>query len=144
MLGEAHVVDIGGRYDIIGHGDGLGPEAEVVDTVGTLCHGEERLAVGTLHTDNNDVFPVPLDGTAVERGVHHDALHEIGVVFLAEVVAPRERGMLGSDDRILILGIDAVSPFTRDIGASKQLLVAVSQRLETGFEIVHFNPFFEF
>ena len=142
MLRDAHIVDVGGRHLIVGHGDGLVPEAEIVDAVGTLCHGKERLAVGTLHPHDNHIFALPLDGATVERGIHHDALHEIGVVALAQIVSPGERCVLGSDDRVLILGIDAVSPFTRDIWAGEQLLVAVDQRLETGFEVVHFFRIF--
>ena len=38
VLGEAHVIDIGGWYHILGHGDGLIPEAEIVDTIGRLSY----------------------------------------------------------------------------------------------------------
>ena len=64
-----------------------------------------------------------LDGTRVEGGIHHDALHEVGVVLLAEVIAPFQRRMLGGKDGILIFFIDAIAPFLADVLAGEQRLV---------------------
>ena len=108
MGSDAHIIDIRCRNDVLGHRDGLRPEAEVVDAVGTLGRGEERLAVGTLHTDNEHILVMPLDGAAVERGVHHDALHQVGVVLLTEVIAPFQGRMVGRQDGVLILLINTV------------------------------------
>ena len=88
MLRDAHVVDIGGRDDVFRHRDGFVPEAEAVDAVGTLCYGEERLAVGTFHTTHQQVSSVEFDGAGIQHGIHHDALHQVGIVLLAEVIAP--------------------------------------------------------
>ena len=117
MLRDAHVVDIGGRDDVVGHGDRLVPEAEVVDAVGTLRHGEERLSVGAFHAHDDDVLVVPLDGATVERRVHHDALHQKGIVFLVEVIAPGERRVFRRHDGVLILGVDAVAALRGQVGA---------------------------
>ena len=115
MLCETHVIDIGGGDGVLRHGDGLRPEAEVVDAVRTFSHGEETLAVGTLDTYNEQVLAVKLYGSAVERGVHHDALLQVGVVLLVEVIAPFQRSVLGCEDWILIACVDAVSPFLCDV-----------------------------
>ncbi len=85
---DTHIIDIGGRYHIVGHRDGLVPEAEVVDTIGRLGHSEERLTVGSLHAHYQAVFPLPLDSTRIQRGIHHDALHQVGIILLAEVITP--------------------------------------------------------
>ena len=60
---ESHVVDVGCGNHIVGHRDGFVPKAEVVDTVGALCHGKERFAVGSLHAHHEQVFALPLDGS---------------------------------------------------------------------------------
>ena len=72
---KAHVIDVGGGDDVLGHCDGLFPKTEIVNSVGALSYGEETLAVGSLHTHYEEVFAMPLYGAAVQGGVHHYALH---------------------------------------------------------------------
>ena len=137
MLRDAHVVDVGGRNDILGHGDGLVPEAEVVDAIGRFSHGEERFAVGTFDTHYEAVFALPLDGSAVERSIHHDALHEVGVVFFAEVILPLQWRMFCSQNGELPLLVDAIPPFQGFVFSRQQLLVMSTQRFYFFFEIAH-------
>ena len=110
MLCEAHVVDVGCRNDVFGHGDRLIPEAEVVDAVRTFGHGKEALAVGSLYSHHEEILAVHLDGARVECGIHHDALHEIRVILFREIVAPLQRCVLSCENGIFILGIDTISP----------------------------------
>ena len=110
MLRDAHVIDIGGWHHILRHGDRFLPEAEVIDTVGRLCHGEERLTVGSLHAHHQQILVVPLDGPAVQGGVHHDALHQIRVVVLVEIVAPLQGSVLSREDRVFVFLVDTVPP----------------------------------
>ena len=63
MLGDTHIIDIGGGNHIVGHRDGLLPEAEIVDAVGRLSHSEIALTICTLHTDDKHVLPLPLNST---------------------------------------------------------------------------------
>ena len=137
MLRDAHVVDVGGRNDILGHGDGLVPEAEIVDTVRRLGHGEERFAVGTFDTHYEAVLSVPLDGSAVERSIHHDALHEVGVVFFAEVIFPLQWCMLCGQNGELPLLVDAIPPLHGFILSRQQLLVMSPQRFYFFLKITH-------
>ena len=88
MSCESHIIDVGSRNNILRHGDRLIPETEVVNTIRTFCYGKETLAVGTLHTYNEEILAVPLDGTRIERSIHHDALHEMRITLLIEVVTP--------------------------------------------------------
>ena len=85
---ESHIIDVGSRNNILRHGDRLIPETEVVNTIRTLCYGKETLAVSTLNTNNEEILTIPLDGTRIERSIHHDALHEIRITLLVEVVTP--------------------------------------------------------
>ena len=120
VLRNTHVIDISGRiyssFRRVGrsfwHGDGLWPETEVVHSVRTLSYSKERLSVGSLHTDDEHILAIPFHGTSVERGVHHDTLHEEGIILLAEVIAPFQWGMVGSENGIDIFLIDAVAPFS--------------------------------
>ena len=135
--GETHVIDIGGGDHILGHGDGLRPEMEVVYAVGAFGNSEEALAVGTLHTHDKQVFAMPLDGSAVERGVHHDALHQVGIILLIEVVAPLQRRVLGSENRIFITCVDAVVPFLRLVLAGNQFFMVCAQLSDAVLEFCH-------
>ena len=76
-----------------------------------VTHGEERFAVGTFDTHYEAIFALPLDGSAVERSIHHDALHEVGVVFFAEIILPLQRRMLCGQNGELPLFVDAIPPF---------------------------------
>ena len=124
---QAHVVDVGGRDDVLGHGDGIVPEAEVVDAVRALSHSKERLAVGSLHTDNKQVLAAPLDGAAVERRIHADALQQQGIGALIQVVAPKDGRVRSRQDGMFVSGDDAVAPFDGLVGAANQRLVRRKQ-----------------
>ena len=127
MSREAHVIDVGGGNHIIGHRDGLGPESEVVHAVWTLGHSEERLAVGAFNPHNKYIFALPFDGACIERRVHHDALHQVGVVLLVEVILPLQGHMLSSDNRVLILLINAVPPLLWFVLPAQQRLMMSTQ-----------------
>ena len=88
MSCESHIIDVGSRNNILRHGNRLIPETEVVNTIRTLCYGKEALAVSTLYTNNEEILTIPLDGTRIEGSIHHDALHEIRITLLIEVVTP--------------------------------------------------------
>ena len=142
MLRDAHIIDVRGGNHVVGHGDRLLPETEIVDTVGRLGHSKEGLAVGTLDTNHKAVFALPLDGTAVQRGIHHDTLHEIGIVLLTEIVLPLQRGVLGSENRIFPFVVDTIAPLQGFVLARQQLLVVSTQRLYSFFKIAHIILFF--
>ena len=127
--GQAHIIDIGSRHDILRHSDRLIPETEVVDTVRTLSHSEETLAVGSFHTYHEQILAIPLDGTRVERSIHHDALHQVWITLLIEVVTPLQRSMLCCQNRVLVLLVDAVAPLYRFVLAAQQLLMMSTQCL---------------
>ena len=79
MFGKAHVVYVRGRDDVVGHGYGIVPEAEVVNSVGAFGHRKERLSVSSLHTDDQEILAVELDCARVERGVYAYTLHQVRV-----------------------------------------------------------------
>ena len=137
MCREAHVVDICSGNHIFGHCDWLWPEAEVVDAVRTLSHCEEALAVGTLHTHNKHILAVPLDGTGVECGVHHDTLHQVGIVLLAEVISPLKRCVSRCEDRVLILLVNAVILSRWLVGLAQQFLMRLAQSCHSFIKITH-------
>ena len=135
--GEAHVVDVGGRDYVVRHGHGIVPKAEVVNPVGALGHCEERLAVGTLHADHQQVLAVHLYRAGVEGGVHADALHQVGVGLLVEVVAP-EQGRVGRcDNRVLVACEYAVAFVCRFVLAGEQRLVACRDFFQFFFKALH-------
>ena len=131
--GKAHVIDIGGGFSPLGHGDGTGPEAEVVHAVRALGHGKEGFSVIALHADHHHVLALPLDGAAVERGMHAQALHQVGIRRLVQVVTPFQGSMLRREDGILVTLVYAVS-FNREVLLLYQLAVAVSEPLQTFFK----------
>ena len=137
MGGESHIIDIGSWNHILRHGDRFIPETEVIDTVRTLSYSKEALAVGTLHTYNEEILTVPLDGTRVQRSIHHDALHQIWVALLIEVVAPLQWSMFCGEDRILILLIDTIAPLYWFILAAQQFLVMSTESLHFVLKCSH-------
>ena len=108
MLCDAHVVDVRGRNHVFGHRDWFIPEAEVIDTVRAFGHGKERLTVGALHTAYQQVTAIQFDGSCIQYGVYHDALHQEGVVLFREVVLPLQWRMLSRQYGIAVLLVDAV------------------------------------
>ena len=137
VLCDTHIVDVRGRNHVIGHGDGLLPETEVVDAVRRLGYCEETLSVGTLHTDDEQILTVPFDGTGVQGGITHDALHQVGVVLLVEVIFPLQGDMGGRQDWILIFHIDPIPPLYGFILAIQQRLMVRTQGCHLLFKLSH-------
>ena len=127
MGGEAHIIDIGSRYHVFGHRDGIIPEAEVIHTIRTFRHGKERLTVGPLHAQQQQVFTIPLDSAGVERGIHADTFHQVGIGRCIQVVAPENRRMGSRHHRIFITCKYAVATFHRFILSRDQLLVFLKE-----------------
>ena len=59
MMGQTHVVDIDRRILRVGKRDGMGTEAEIVDTVGTFSDSEKGLAVTSFDAHHKDILTVP-------------------------------------------------------------------------------------
>ena len=109
---EAHIIDVRcGCVIAVGHGDRFGPEAPIVDAVGRLGYSEEGLTVGSFHPCYDGVFALKEDRTGIEHRVHHDALHQEGIVLLVEVVPPLQRRVLRRENRIFVFGIDTIYHF---------------------------------
>ncbi len=123
MLCDAHIINIGSRDDVVRHGDRLLPEAEVIHAVRRLGHGKERLAVSTLDTNYQTILALPFDGSRIQRGIHHDTLHQVRVVLFAEIIAPFQRRMFSSKYRILPLVINTIPPLHGFILARQQLFM---------------------
>ena len=123
MLRDTYIIDVRRGNHVVGHGDGFLPETEVVDAVGRLRHGKITLSVGTLYTDDEQILTLPLDGTCIESTITHDALHQIRIVLLVEIVLPLQGNMFCRHHGILILLIDAVPPLYGFVLATQQCLV---------------------
>ena len=149
VLRQSHVVDVRGGLLRVGHGDGLLPEAEVIDAVRTLGNGEEALAVGPLHAAHQQVAPIQADGSGVQHRVHHDALHQVGVVLLTEIISPLQRCVVSRQHRVAVLFVDAVAcmaeqplgraaSWQRLVLACQQLFVPLVQFCNSFLETFHF------
>ncbi len=136
MSRQAHVVDIGGRHDIIGKGHGAIPETEIVYSIRTLGNGEKRLAVVALHTDYKKIFPVPFHCAGIERCVHSYTLHEIGISGGIEIVTPHRGNHLGRDDRIFISLINSVA-LQGSVRTCHKLFIASEDEVLAIFECIH-------
>ena len=144
MSCESHIIDVGSRNNILRHGDRLIPETEVVNTIRTLCHGKETLAVSTLYTNNEEILTIPLDGTRIERSIHHDALHEIRIALLIEVVTPLQWCMFCGEDWVLILFVDTISPLYGFILTAQQFLIMSAKCFHFVLKCSHNISFFTF
>ena len=130
MTREAHVIDVRcGCVIAVGHGDGFRPETPVVDAVGRLRYREEGLTVGSFHPCDDGVFAFKKDGSGIEHRVHHDALHQEGIVLLIEVIAPLQRRVLRRENRVLVFGIYSVSAFYGFIRTGEQRLMCSAESL---------------
>ena len=130
MTREAHVIDVRcGCVIAVGHGDGFRPETPVVDPVGRLRYREEGFAVGSFHPCDDGVFAFKKDGSCIEHRVHHDALHQEGIVLLIEVIAPLQRRVLRRENRVLVFGIYSVAAFYGFIRTGEQRLMCSAESL---------------
>ena len=108
VRGQAHVIDIRRRLPIVRKGHRTVPEAEVVDAVRALGHGEEGLAVGRLHPHAQQVFVPPLDGAGVERGMDAEPLQQERIRLFVQVISPEKRGMFRRQDGVAIPLINTI------------------------------------
>lgn len=108
MADEAHVVNIGIR--VVGFGDDarLVVETEAVNARGGLRDAEEALAIPPLDARAEGDTAIPFDGTGIHHGIDAKPLHEKGIPFFIKVIAPFERHMSGSQNRIGIPFINSV------------------------------------
>lgn len=108
MAHEAHVVNIGIR--VVGFRDDarLVVETEAVNTRGGLRDAEEALAIPSLDTRAEGDAAIPFDGTGIHDRIDAKPLHEKGIPLFIEVIAPFERHMRGSQNRIGIPFINSV------------------------------------
>ena len=127
MRRDAHVIDIRCRNYILWHCYRFFPEAEVINTVRTLCNSKETLAVSTLNTDNQKILAVPFYCTRVKCCIHHYSLHQVRVVLLTEIITPFQRRVLCCYDRVLVFCVNTVTPLYWFILQREQFLVAGTQ-----------------
>ena len=127
MAGQAHIVDVGGGDYIFGQHDGIVPQAEVVHAIGTFGYGEEGFAVGAFHAQHQQVAALPLDGSRVECRIHADALHEVGIGLLVQVVTPEDGRMCCRDYGVFVARDDAVAARYGFILSRDQLFVFLKQ-----------------
>ena len=106
---EAHVVDVGCGLSPFRHGDGTGPELEIVHSVGAFGYGEETLTVIAFHAHYKHVFAVPLDGAGIKGCIHPNPFHKEGVTLTVEVITPLKRGMSRRKDGVFPTLIDTVA-----------------------------------
>ena len=137
MLSDTHIIDVRGGNHIVGHRDRLFPETEVVDAVGRLCHSEETLTVGSLNTDHQHVFPLPLQSTSIQRSITHDTLHQIGIILFVEVVFPFQRHVSSCYNRVLIFLVDTITPLYGFVLFCQQLLMMSTQGCHFLFKFSH-------
>ena len=144
MLCQSHIINVGSRHHIIRHGDRLIPETEVVDTIRTLGHSKVTLAVSPLNTHHQTVFPLPFNGTCVQRGITHNTLHQVRVVVLIKVVLPLQGHMFSRHHRVLVLLVNTISPLQGFVLSRKQLLMMFSQSRYLLFKLAHILFFYSF
>ena len=109
MSRKAHVIDVGCGLSPFRHGDGTGPELEIVHSVGAFGYGEETLTVIAFHAHYKHVFAVPLDGAGIKGCIHPNPFHQEGVALTVKVIAPLKRGMSRSEDGVFPALIDTVA-----------------------------------
>ena len=136
--GQAHVVHIGGGFSVLGHGDRMRPELEMVHAVGAFRHGEEGFAVRPFYPGHHHILAVPFDGAGIEYGMNADPFHQIRIGFRIQVVAPGERGMLGREDGMLVALVNTIT-FDGRIGALQKPLVVGPQPGQSFFEVHHYS-----
>ena len=106
--GQPHVIDIDSRLAVLRHCHRIVPETEIVDSVGALRDGEERLPVCAFHSYREHIFSVPLDGSGIEGGVDAESFLQIRIRGRVQVIFPEHRSMSARENRILVSFINAV------------------------------------
>ena len=130
MLGDAHIIDVYGRVVGIRHSDGFFPKSPFINTIGRLGHSEERFPVGTFNSTNKQIAAVELDGAGIEHCVHHDALHQVRIVLLREIVAPLKWSVFGCEYGILIFLVNTITLLLWTIFSVEQSLMACTKRFD--------------
>ena len=129
---ETHVIDIRGRLSIFRHRDRIRPETEVIHTIRTLCHSEERLAVCALNPGDKDILPAELDGTGIHDGVDAEPFHQIRVGLLMEIVTPFQRSVSRGKHRIHIALVNTIT-LNRDVLFGNKFLMRLLKPLQSLF-----------
>ena len=137
MGSEAHVVHIGGRNHVFGHGYRIIPKTEIVYPIGAFGHSEKRLAVGTFHAHHQQIFTLPLYGTRIHHRIHPNAFHQVRISLFIQVITPEYRRMGGGNYRIAITRIYAISLFLGDIFPGNQFLMFVEKFLYFFYKRFH-------
>ena len=109
VLGKAHVVDVCCGIVGLGHGYRLVPKAEIVYAIRAFGHSKKAFAVAPFNTNHQQILVAPLHCARIERGIHHDALHQVGVSAFVHVVTPLQRRMFGSEYRVRVAFVNAVA-----------------------------------
>lgn len=134
---QTHVVNVGCRFPVFGHGDGIVPETEIVDAVRRLRHGEKRFAVGTFHANHQEVFAAEFDGSRVHHGIYPYPFHAVGIGRRVEVVAPEKRRVRCREYRMAVSGEDTVVGIGWHIFACQELLVLQLQPMHRFLKVGH-------
>ena len=66
MLNDTHVVNVGIGYTSFRHGNRVIPKYEVIYSVITFCHSEERLPVKSFYPRDNKEFVIQFYGTGIQ------------------------------------------------------------------------------
>src|SRR5581483_10248529 len=100
--GEPHVIDVDIRLGGLRQADRVVPETPVIDTVRAFGHREERFSVHALDTSDHQVAALVLDGAGVEYGVDSEALEQLRVRRLFQIIAPENRRVRCRQYRVAI------------------------------------------
>lgn len=96
---------------------------KIIDAVGALSDGEERLDIGALNARDHQVFALVKDCAGVKGCVDEHPFHQIWIRFGIKVVAPNQRCMCGGENRILITVINTIAARRLAVTARKQFLL---------------------
>lgn len=136
--GQPHVIDIDSRLSVLRHCHRIVPEAEIVDSVGALRDGEERLSVCSFHSYSQYIFPVPFDGSGVESGMDAESFLQIRISDRVQVIFPEHRSMRARENGILVSFINAVH-INRLILFRNQIFIISPKLFQSLIEIHNFN-----
>src|SRR5690606_13556621 len=102
MRNQPHIVDIGIRYISLGQLYRFVPKPESVDATRAFSNGKERLSVYALYPGHDNKRIVPFYGSGIEHSIHPYTLHEIGIAFRIQIIAPMKRNMRRCQNRTYI------------------------------------------